>query len=161
MVIREELGKKGGNRIMKTLAKTTLVMMLVLFFTAFASAQETLWNELNAKLVTLYQQGQYSEAAKIAEEALSVAEKTFGPDHTSVATSLYNLATLCGAQSKYVEAEPLHKRALAIYENALRPDHPDVATVLENMAQFYEKIGKKDEARRFEEQAKKIRLKNQ
>lgn len=104
---------------MKTLAKTTLVMMLILSFTAFAWAQETLWNELNAKLVTLYQQGQYSEAAKIAEEALSVAEKTFGPDH------------------------------------------PDVATVLGNMAQFYEKIGKKDEARRFEEQAKKIRLKNQ
>ncbi len=77
---------------MKTLAKTTLVVMLVLSFTVFAWAQETLWNELNTELVTPYQQGQYSEAAKIAEEALSIAEETFGTDHPDVATVLGNMA---------------------------------------------------------------------
>ena len=34
------------------------------------------------------------EAVRTAEEALNVAEKTFGPDHPSAATSLNNLALI-------------------------------------------------------------------
>ncbi|MBC8521426.1 MAG: tetratricopeptide repeat protein [Methanomicrobia archaeon] len=55
--------------------------------------EKTLWYELNDKRGTLYQQGQYSEVTKRAEEALRVAEKTFGSDHSNVATSLYSWGT--------------------------------------------------------------------
>ncbi len=67
-------------------------------------------------MVTLYQQGMYSEAAQVAEEVLKVAENTFGPNHPQVATSLNNLALLYQAQGKYAEAEPLYKRALVMGE---------------------------------------------
>jgi len=119
-------------------------------------AQESLWNELNAKVITLYQKGQYSEAAKVAEEALKVAQKTFGPNHPNVATSLNSLALLYKTQGKYAEAEPLYKLALTIREKALGPNHPNVATVLENLSELYKKIGKKDESKKLEERAKKF-----
>lgn len=145
---------------MKTLTKIILMILPLLLFTVPTNAQETLWNELNTRATTLYQQGQYSEAVKVTKEALEIAEKTFGPSHPSVATSLNNLALLYMEQGKYTEAEPLYKRALAIWEKALGPDHPDVAAVLENMAECYKKIGKDDEAKRLEERAKRIRSKN-
>ena len=119
--------------------------------------QETLWNELNAKFITLYQQGRYSEAVKPAKEALTVAENTFGPNHPNFATSLNNLAELYHSQGKYAQAEALHKRALAIVEKALGPEHPHVATVLENMAKCSRETGKIDEAKKLEARAKKIR----
>jgi len=83
--------------------------VLVSFFLPFfllttllpAYAQEALWKELNAKVVTLYQQGRYAEAAKVAKEALKVAEATFGPDHLDVGVSLNNLALLYEAQGKW------------------------------------------------------------
>jgi len=104
---------------MKVLAKIFLMVILGISFVAPTYAQEVLWDELNQEVVKLYKDGQYSEAAKVAEEALKVAEETFGPDH------------------------------------------PDAATVLENMAGFYKKIGKKDEAKRLKERAKRIRERNQ
>jgi tetratricopeptide (TPR) repeat protein len=70
------------------------------------------------KVVMLYQQGSYSEATKVAEEALTIAEKTFGLNHPAVATSLNNLAMLYEAQGKYAEAEPLYKRSMKIRERS-------------------------------------------
>jgi len=142
---------------MRTTGKIVLLAMLILSFTVSTFAQETLWKELNKEVKMLYQQGRYSEAAKVAEEALKVAEETFGPNHPDVAASLNNLASLYRLQDKYAEAEPLYKGSLAIMEKALGPDHPDVATVCENMAKCYKKLGKEDEAEELEARARKIR----
>jgi tetratricopeptide (TPR) repeat protein len=68
----------------------------------------------------------------------AVAEKSFGPEHPNIATSLNNLAELYRAQGQYEEAEPLYRRALAISEKALEPDHPDVATILNNLALLHQ-----------------------
>lgn len=105
--------REGEFRIMRTPAKIILVVALVLSCFVSAYAQETLWKELTTKVKMLYQQGQYSEAAKVAQEALTVAQKTFGPNHPYMATSLNNLAALYQAQGRYAGAEPLCKRALS------------------------------------------------
>ena len=42
---------------MKTAVKVVFVMMLVVLLAFGAYAQEKLWNELNIKVVRLYQQG--------------------------------------------------------------------------------------------------------
>ena len=119
------------------------------------------WEELSTKAFTLYQQGQYSEAGEIVQEALKAAEEALGPDHLDVATILSNLASLYIAQGKYSESEHLYKRTLTIREKTLGPDHPDVVSVLENMVELYKKIGKEDEAERLEKRAKGIDSKNQ
>lgn len=101
---------------MGSIGKNCLLTMVILSLTASAVAQEALWKELSSKVVVLYQQGKFPEASKLAEEALRVAEKTFGSNHPNVALSLSNLAGLYTAQGKYAEAEPFYKRSLAIRE---------------------------------------------
>ena len=41
------------------------------------------------------------------QRALAIREKTLGPEHPHVATSLNNLAALYRAQGRYAEAEPV------------------------------------------------------
>jgi hypothetical protein len=56
--------------------------------------------------------------------SLAIRERSFGPDHPLVASSLNNLAHLYDDQGRYADAEPLYMRSLAISEKSLGPDHP-------------------------------------
>ncbi len=80
--------------LMKTEEKSSSEIMAI-------EAKEKLWKELNFKAESLFQQGSYSEATQVAEEALKVAENTFGPNRANVAQSLNNLAGLYRAQGKH------------------------------------------------------------
>lgn len=86
-------------------------------------------------------------------------EKHFGPEHSDVAVSLNNLASLYLEQVRYAEAEPLFTRALAIFEKRLAPDHPRLATLLENHAFLLRKTDRAAEAETMEARAKAIRAK--
>jgi len=98
-------------------------------------------DELNRQVVRLYGEGRYAEAVTLAERALALREKVFGPEHPSVAHALSNLATLYKAQFDYVRAEPLLRRALVVYEKALGPQSPDVTLTLNNLAVLYGETG--------------------
>ena len=126
--------------------KMIIALALCLVGASAVLAQQEKWNELNQEVVKLNQEGKYAEAIKVAEKRLEMAERTFGPDHPNVATSLSNLAELYDSQGKYSEAEPLFKRSLAIREQALGPDDPDVAASLNNLAELYRSQGKYAEA---------------
>jgi len=76
----------------------------------------------------LYSEGKYRDAAAIWQQILAIQEKTLGPDHPEVATSLNYLALLQSFQGQNAAAKPLYRRSLAIREKALGPAHPDVAT---------------------------------
>ncbi len=69
--------------------------------------------------------------------SLAIWEKTLGPEHPNVVTSLNNLAELYRTQHEFDQAEPLYKRALAIDEKVLGLEHPDVASDLNNLAELY------------------------
>ena len=80
-----------------------------------------------------------------------------GPDHSSVAESLNNLAELYSDQGKFAIAEPLYERSLAIWVKSLGPDHPHVATSLENIADLYRKTDREDAAKNLDKRAERIR----
>src|SRR5262245_45487860 len=65
----------------------------------------------NRQVEQLYNQGNYAEAFKLAEQTLALAEKALGPEHPDTLLSVNNLAALYQAQGRYSEAEPLLKRA--------------------------------------------------
>jgi hypothetical protein len=54
-----------------------------------------------------YRANKFSEAMPLAQRALAIVEKAFGPNHPNLAPSLYNLAGLYRAQLRYADAEPL------------------------------------------------------
>ncbi len=122
----------------------------------------------------------FEQAEPHYRRALAIREKSLGPDHPDVATSLNNLAELLKLKGRlltirklfinspphqtkhlvYVTAEPLLNRALDIREKALGPDHPDVATSLNNIAELYTLIeDKKVNALQLHERALAIREK--
>ena len=72
------------------------------------------WDKLNREAVQLYRAGNYAGAVDVAKKALELAEKSLGPDHPDVATSLNNLAKLLRETNRAKEAEDLEQRAARI-----------------------------------------------
>ena len=58
----------------------------------------------------------------------------FGKDHTDVATSYSNLATVYNTLGEYNQAKESHKTALMIRKKIFGEDHAHVATSYNNQA---------------------------
>ncbi len=83
---------------------------------------------LYARVIELFNAGNYAEALPYAERILALYEKQ--PDSAELATALNTLAVLYQKLGRNQDAEPLYKRALAIREKSFGPEHPHVmATV--------------------------------
>src|SRR6266487_499277 len=104
----------------------------------------------------LRERAQYSQAEALLLHALTIAERTFGPDHIQVAQTLNNLARLYVAQGKYTETEGLYKQALNIQEKVLGLEHPDTALTLYNLASLFQDEGRYEEAKALYQQALSI-----
>jgi tetratricopeptide (TPR) repeat protein len=120
----------GAGRQWLSLAAFSLVLSL----SSASWAQSDELDALNSHVAELYRAGRYSDAMLVAQHALAIAEKFYGPQHPGVATDLNNLALLLQDTNRLAEAEPLYRRALAIDEKSLGPEHPSVATNLNNLA---------------------------
>ncbi len=147
------------EKMMKNICTVLFALYPLLLAVSILSAQEAdlqKAQELNARVVQLYQQGKYAEAIPLALEALRIQELVLGPDHPDVATSLNNLAGLYQAMSVHGQAEPLFQRALKIIEAKLGPDHPSVAVCLNNLALLYDNIGAYGKAEPLYQRALKI-----
>ena len=96
---------------------------------------------LDRQSVKLHKQGKDKEATELAEEAVALAERTYGADHPQTLKSLYNLASLYEAQGLYGEAEPLLKRALEGFERTFGDEAPETLSAVSSLASLYEKQG--------------------
>ena len=76
--------------IMRSLLKLGTVVVFAATFLfgnpAIVSAQQTdEANELNKKVIELYNAGRYADAIPIAQQVLAIREKALGRDHPDVA----------------------------------------------------------------------------
>ena len=101
----------------------------------------------------LWHRAEYHEARSLLERALALEEKTFGPEHPRVSSSLSNLALLLKDLGDAVGARPLLERALAIAEKTFGPEHPNVAVCLSNLAAVLQELGDAAGARPLAERA--------
>jgi tetratricopeptide (TPR) repeat protein len=83
----------------------------------------------------------YAQARPLFERALSIREKTLGPEHPLTAMSLDNLASLLRERGDLASARPLCERALTIREKTLGPEHPLTAVSLDNLASLLRERG--------------------
>ena len=74
------------------------------------------------------------EAEPLLRQGLTIGEKTFGSQHTHVATLLSSLAKLLKDTNRLAEAEPLMRRALTIDEKNFGFEDPKVAIRLDSLA---------------------------
>ena len=77
-------------------------------------------------------------ASPIAERAVEVAKRAWGPEHPETADALNNLGLLFQKIGDYAKAEPLLQEALRIRRKVLGSEHPDTATSLNNLASLYQ-----------------------
>ena len=124
----------------RPLAKSPFVLLaLGLWILACAASQsdDDEFNLLNQQVQTLFKQGKYQEAIPLAEKAVEIAKRVYGPEHPDTATSLNNLAVLYRDMGEYAKAEPLYQEALRIRQKVLGSEHPDTAISLNNLAGLY------------------------
>lgn len=93
-------------------------------------------------------QGQYSEAEKLCEQALIVNEKKLGPMHRWTLHMVENLANVYSRQSRFDEAEKLYERVLDV-EGKLGATHCDTHVAIGNLANVYVEKGRYDEAEKL------------
>jgi tetratricopeptide (TPR) repeat protein/CHAT domain-containing protein len=109
-------------------------------------AQESRWKELNAQIDQLQKQGKTTESIPLAQDAVRVAEATFGTDHANTADALETLGVAHTALGNYPEAEPLLKRALAIRERCYGPESAPVGESLHAIGELQIQQGNYAEA---------------
>lgn len=91
--------------------------------------------------------GEYTEAKKLHQRALTIVEKAHGPDHVQVAIALGNLSNTHSALGEYEKARDLQQRVLTIEESAYGPDHIQIAATLTNLGNAHRGLGEHKEAR--------------
>ena len=126
-----------------------LGLLLLAVVVPAAQAQEDVQRQLsliNQEVVRLYHAGKYPQALDKAKQALALAERALGTEHSRTGISLNNLAGLYESMGAYEKALPLYVRALAIAEKALGPEHPNTGSSLNNLAALYRAMGAYEKA---------------
>jgi tetratricopeptide (TPR) repeat protein len=88
----------------------------------------------------------YEESERLKRRALAIDEKSYGPEHPTIAIDLNTLAVLLKDTYRLAEAEPLMRRALTIDEKSYGPQHPAVGRDLGNLAQLLQATNRFAEA---------------
>src|ERR1700733_8676624 len=85
-------------------AVTALALSLSLAAPSRAAEDEA--GTLTLQMKELYRAGKYSESLPLAQKALALREKEFGPDDDNVAMPLNDLGTIHYNLGQYAVAEP-------------------------------------------------------
>jgi tetratricopeptide (TPR) repeat protein len=103
-----------------------------------------------AMLAQLAGSGRHADLVTIAEEALAIAEKAFGPEPPEAVTPLYVLSGAHLAMGRDEEALAACRRAVAIAEAAAgTPTEPRLPKLYELMAAIFARAGMRDEEERI------------
>ena len=146
-----------SHAILVVMIALLIISVLIHAFPAYS--QDMSLTELETKALMLNKQGQYSEAVKVAEEALKATEEKFGSDHPKTAASMSILGLLYFSNGKYTDAEPLYLRALKINTDTLGEESLDVATDIDNLALLYQAQGRYSDSITLYKQALQIKEK--
>ncbi len=113
--------------------------------TAAVLTRETSFDTARATGINRRDPGRGSETASGCQAAVETTER-LGAGDLHLASSLNQMARLCGERGEDGKAEPLLERALAIQEQPLGPAHPHVAITLTDLMYLYRRQGKETAA---------------
>jgi CHAT domain-containing protein len=97
--------------------------------------------------------GDYSHAQSLAERALDLYQRAYGPDDSHVVRTLSEIGFAFHGAGDYTAAGPYFERALEISRKALGPTHVETLTVLERLAFNLQRAGDYARAKVLEEEA--------
>lgn len=97
--------------------------------------------QLKTQARALMKAGRYAEAIGVYEQAVPLAEKTYGQSHYSTIVVVNELASACDANSEYRRAAPLYERCITALEAQRGPNDPELGTALNNLGVVYHTLG--------------------
>ncbi|MCI0524534.1 MAG: tetratricopeptide repeat protein, partial [Acidobacteria bacterium] len=127
-----------------------------------ATEKDRAWVEaikLHEESESLSRQRKYDDALPVAERAVTIIEKAFGPEDRRMAPAISSLAALYQQKQDYAKVEMLDLRVLAIMEKTLGSEHPNVAIALTNLGRLNLMRADLDRAEQFFQRALNIREK--
>ena len=130
----------------KPFRKALLLLLISAGLSSLVTGQEARWKQLMAQVRELYSSGRYAEGIPLAQQAVQVAQATYGVEHRNSALSLGYLGLMYQHHGDYALAEAAMRRALAVDEKVLGPANPEVATCLNNLAELLDDEGKYSDA---------------
>jgi tetratricopeptide (TPR) repeat protein len=120
-----------------------------------STTHRRLYEILDHKASVLLGSGQLEEANRVARKALELAERGYGPGDAQVILALQKLGDIYTEMDNSDEARVEYERALRI-ANQVRPDDYELVTRLTvRMASLNERIGNRNHAVHYYEQAVK------
>jgi tetratricopeptide (TPR) repeat protein len=110
--------------------------------------------------VQLKERQEYQKAEESFNRALDIFETNYGENHVTIASVLFNLASLHIATERYQKAERLYSRALTFYEATYGSNHPMVGKTLTGLARVSKNLKRYQEAEDLVQRAINIFEKN-
>ena len=114
------------------------------------------WSGLVKQVEELIQGKNFSDAEKLALEALAISED-YPPDDNRQGITLELLVDIYYHTKQYIYAAPVMMRLLQMYRRCLGLSHPDTATVTFNAGRLYHEWAKFEEAQAFYNLALKLK----
>ena len=100
--------------------------------------------------------GRNAEATSVAQRALSIGTRAFGPDDPGLSGTLAALGALAVEAENYNEAEAYYKRALAIQQNSGDSNPIDVAAAMDHLGDLYGLQGRFNDGEQLLQQSLKL-----
>jgi CHAT domain-containing protein/Tfp pilus assembly protein PilF len=126
---------------------------------AQSSAADAKIDDLNAQAGALYKQRKYNQAGRVLEQALKVAEDTYGPKDVRVAPIVNSLAAVCMSLERWDDAVTFLERALRLGEASLGNDDPALVPTLSNLGLALKNLGRLTDAEPVQRQLVTIEVK--
>ena len=104
-----------------------------------------------------YQAGYYARALQLAEQALPLVIRQYGPAHEQTSIQYFSLGLINQAAGKLAAAEKHFAATLRLREKLYGRDSPAVANSLDRLGAVYVKMGRLDAAEPLFRRALKIR----
>lgn len=96
-----------------------------------------------------YGLGQWGLAERQYQEALSIRQRTLGPEHPQTLAATRHWAMSLRAMGRTDEAESALRQVLGVCEQTLAPYHPDTLATMRHLAGVLAAQGKADQAERL------------
>lgn len=104
------------------------------------------WDDVQKQAIERYQAKQYDQAAQLAQQAITLAEKEYAKQPAYLASSLNSLALIENERGNKPQALELMERAITLNEKALGVDHANMAAMWFNLGSLLHSSGQLDKA---------------
>lgn len=131
----DNAGDRRSRTMLFRIKRKKVCIALVSFLLLLVSCQKTNWDEIISRTMISYQRGNFEGALRLANRALRLAEKEFGPEDPRVAASYNNIAFIHFSMEKYGRAAKYYKQSVPIYEAAFGPDSEELIKPLRGLAE--------------------------